>query len=415
MKKRVVITGMDIVSSIGVGLPAFWEAALEGKSGIDRITRYDPIPYPTQIGGEIKALPVENFPGLINPKRHTQAAQYALYCAHHAIERSGLTLEERAAAGTFLGTSLGGTPELESCYKTFFTESWKKIPALSVIRGMPNSVANHLAIAFGLQGPNSTFSNACVSSAEAIGQGYQQISAGRLAVALCGGTESLLWESLMAAWCKLRVMSTQNEIPALASRPFDLHRDGLVMADGAAMLVLEDYDHAKARGATMIAEITGYGASCDARHLTAPESQGQQRAIHLALEDARLSVNDVHYISAHGTGTLLNDKTETESIKAVFGKHAYDIPITAQKAMTGHAIGAAGAMEVVATALCLQENTLLPTINLTTPDPACDLDYIPQTRRSKNIDIAVSNHFAFGGANAVLVLQKMHVNGLKPK
>ena len=406
MKKRVVITGMDITSSIGNGLEAFWSAATRGDCGIKKIQSYDPSPYPTQIAGEISDLSLEHLPEFNKPKRYPRVAQYALYCAHHAIERSGLTPEELSHAGTFIGTSLGGTPELESAYQFFYSGHWKKVPALSVIRGMPNSVANHIAIAFGLGGPNSTVSNACVSSAEAIGNAYQQISQGRLALAVCGGTESLVWETLMTAWCKLRVMSTQNETPTTASRPFDLNRDGMVMADGAAILILEDLDHAKARGATIYAEVIGFGASCDAYHVTAPTSAGQARAIHAALDDARLSSGDVHYINAHGTGTQLNDATETQTIKDVFGERAYEIPITAQKAMTGHAIGAAGAMEIIASTLSLQHDLLLPTINLETPDPACDLDYVPNEARQKRIDIVLSNHFAFGGANAALVLRR---------
>ncbi|AHE65718.1 3-oxoacyl-acyl-carrier-protein synthase [Legionella oakridgensis ATCC 33761 = DSM 21215] len=270
---------------------------------------------------------------------------------------------------------------------------------------MPNSIANHIAIAFGVGGPNSTISNACVSSAEAIGHAYQQISQGRLSIAVCGGTESLVWEATMAAWCKLRVMSTQNDKPEQASRPFDKHRDGMVMADGAGILILEDMEHARARGAKIYAEIIGYGASCDAHHITAPHTSGQARAIQAALDDAKLAISDIQYINAHGTGTQLNDVTETETIKMVFGPLAYKIPITAQKAMTGHAIGAAGAMEIIATALSLQHGILLPTINLHEPDPLCDLDYIANEARKQRIDIALSNHFAFGGANAALVLR----------
>lgn len=251
MKKRVVITGMDIASSIGNGLENFWQAASHGKCGIERIQAYDPSNYTTQIAGEIKDLCLKHLPEFDKPRRYPRVAQYALFCAHHAIERSGLTSDELRLAGTYIGTSLGGGPELEAAYKTFYTESWRKIPALSVIRGMPNSVANHIAIAFGLGGPNATLSNACVSSAEAIGNAYQQISSGRLTVALCGGTESLVWETIMAAWCKLRVMSTQNETPHEASRPFDAHRTGMVMADGAGILILENLEHAKARGATI--------------------------------------------------------------------------------------------------------------------------------------------------------------------
>lgn len=406
MKKRVVITGMEITSSLGSGLDKFWTSATRGECGIKRIQSYDPSPYPTQIAGEITDLSLAHLPEFDKPKRYPRVAQYALFCAHHAIQHAGLTPAELSTAGTYIGTSLGGTPELESAYAAFYSGHWKKVPALSVIRGMPNSVANHIAIAFGLRGPNSTISNACVSSAEAIGNAYQQISQGRLSVALCGGTESLVWETIMTAWCKLRVMSTQNENPAQASKPFDMLRDGMVMADGAAILVLEEEQHARARGAKIYAEIIGFGASCDAYHVTAPTSQGQTRSIHAALDDARLASSDIQYISAHGTGTQLNDATETETIKTVFGQRAYNIPITAQKAMTGHAIGAAGAMEIVATALCLQNDLLLPTINLNTPDPNCDLDYVPNHARKQRIDIALSNHFAFGGANAALILKR---------
>ncbi len=406
MKKRVVITGMELTSSIGTGVEKFWNAAIRGESGIQRIQSFDPTPYTTQIAGEIKDLSLDNLPEFNKSKRYPKAAQYALYCAHHAIEQAGLTPYELSNAGTYIGTSLGGHPELEVGYQAFFTDSWKKIPPLSVIRGMPNSVANHIAIAFGIGGPNSTISNACVSSAEAIGAAYQQISQGTIATALCGGTESLLWESVMAGWCKLRVMSTYNETPETASRPFDSTRDGMVMADGAGILVLEELQQAKARGAKILGEIIGFGSSCDATHVTAPNSQGQSRAICTALNNARLSINDVHYINAHGTGTRLNDSTETQTIKNVFGDRAYEIPITAQKSMTGHAIGAAGVLEIIATALCLQKDTILPTINLNNPDPECDLDYVANGARFKDIDIALSNHFAFGGANAALVLQK---------
>lgn len=407
MNKRVVITGMEILSSIGHGLEAFWQAAIKGECGIKRIQRYDPSPYPTQIAGEIINLSLAHLPEFEKSKRYPRAAQYALYCAHHAIERAGLTSDELSHAGTYIGTSLGGGPELEAAYQSFYTDSWKKIPALSVIRGMPNSVANNIAISFGLGGPNSTISNACLSSAEAIGYAYQQINQGKLTTALCGGTESLIWETIMAAWCKLRVMSTQNERPELASRPFDKNRDGMVMADGAGILILEELEQAQARGAKIYAEIIGFGASCDAHHVTAPSIEGQIRAINQALDDAKLTASDVQYISAHGTGTQLNDITETETIKTIFGKHAYNIPITAQKAMTGHTIGAAGAMEIIATTLCLQNDILLPTINLHEADPACDLDYVANKARSQQINIALSNHFAFGGANAALLLRRV--------
>lgn len=406
MKKRVVITGMEITSSIGTGLEKFWSAASQGQCGIKRIQCYDPSPYPTQIGGEVTDFCLDQLPQFNKSKRYPRAAQYALYCAHHVLQNSGLTPKELEEAGTYMGTGMGGYSEAESILKVMYDESWKKVPALSVLRLMPNSVSNHIAIEFGLCGPNSTISNACISSAEAIGLAYQQIAQGRLSVALCGGAESLIWESVMATWCKLRVMSTNNENPQKACRPFDLNRDGMVIADGAGVLILEELQHAKARGATIYAEIIGFGASCDAFHVTAPSSKGQQRAILAALDNAKVLANDIHYINAHGTGTQLNDSIETETIKAVFGERAYHIPITAQKAMTGHTIGAAGAMEIIATALCLRHDMVLPTINLETPDPSCDLDYVPNVARKKAIDIALSNHFAFGGSNAALVLRK---------
>lgn len=406
MKKRVVITGMDITSSIGSGLDAFWKSATSGACGIKRIQSYDPSPYPTQIAGEIRDLSLAHMPEFNRPKRYPRVAQYALFCANSAIAQAGLTAPELHSAGTFIGTSLGGTPELEAAYAAFYSGHWRKVPALSVIRGMPNSVANHIAIAYGIGGPNSTISNACVSSAEAIGSAYQHIAQGRLSTAICGGTESLVWETIMTAWCKLRVMSTQNENPSLASRPFDLNRDGMVMADGAGVLVLEELEQAKARGATILAEITGYGASCDAYHVTAPNSEGQTRSIRAALTEAQLDANDVQYIHAHGTGTQLNDITETETIKHIFGARAYNIPITAQKAMTGHAIGAAGAMQIISAVLTLQHDILLPTINLHNPDPKCDLDYVPNEARNERVDVVLSNHFAFGGANAALILRR---------
>lgn len=407
MKKRVVITGMGVTSSIGSGIDNFWRAAVEGCSGIQRIKSYDPGPFPTQIAGEIHDLAFEELPGFDKPKRYPLAAQYALYCAYHAIQQSGLTPSELKTAGTYIGTSLGGGPELEKGYDLFYSGKWRKIPALTVLRAMPNAIANHIAIEFGIGGPNATVSNACVSAAEALGHAYHQISHGGISVALCGGTESLIWETVMSAWCKLRVMSTKNETPEKACSPFDQNRDGLVMADGAGILVLEDYEHARARGAKMYAEIAGFGSSCDAKHITAPSSEGQVRAINSALNDARMSPNDIHHINAHGTGTRLNDFTETETIKQVFGEKAYQIPITAQKSMTGHSIGAAGALDIITTTLCIQNNILLPTINLHNQDPECDLDYIPNVARKACVDIALSNHFAFGGANAAIIVKRV--------
>jgi 3-oxoacyl-[acyl-carrier-protein] synthase II len=407
MRRRVVITGMDIISSLGNGLDAFWHKAVRGYSGIKKITSYDPASYTTQIAGEVDLSQIINPANNTSSKRYPRAAQYALHCANNAMTSAGLDNTDKQQMGTFIGTSLGGMPEQEQAYQVFFEHGWRKIPALTVLKGMPNSIANHIAISHGLGGMNHTFSNACVSSADAIGHAFENIRSGRINIALCGGTESLIWPSLMAAWCKLRVLSTDNDTPEQACRPFDATRSGMVMADGAAFLVLENYDSAKARGAPILAEITGFGSSCDAHHVTAPDSNGQVRAVEMALKDAGLSYKDIDYINAHGTGTSLNDLTETQTIKYVFKERSYDLPITAQKSMTGHAIGAAGAMEIVASVLCLQHNTLLPTINLNNPDPQCDLDYVANSARPKKINTILSHHFAFGGANDAIILQRI--------
>jgi 3-oxoacyl-[acyl-carrier-protein] synthase II len=302
---------------------------------------------------------------------------------------------------------LGGSPQSEQAYELFYQDKWRKIPALTITRGMPNSIANMIAIECGLQGRNLTISNACNSSAEAIGTAFEQIQLGKLPIAVCGGSESMLWESIMSAWCKLRVMSTHNEQPEQACRPFSLDRDGMVMADGAGIIVLEDYDFAMARGAQPIAEIIGFASSCDAHHITAPSVEGQARAVKGALDDAQVCPSDVQYINAHGTATKLNDLAETQTIKQVFGEHAYDLSISSIKSMLGHAIGASGVLEIISTALTLKENKIPPTINLMHPDPECDLDYVPNQSCEKTVDVAVSNHFAFGGANCALVLRAL--------
>jgi 3-oxoacyl-[acyl-carrier-protein] synthase II len=406
MKKRVVITGMEALSPIGKTAKEFWNAATEGKCGIQTIQSFDADSFSTRIGGEIKGFEASSIDRLEKPERLTRVTQYALYCAQGALHHAQLSPEEIYRAGVFIGTGWGGTPEIETAFKAYYAQGWKKVPPLTVLKGMPNSIANHLALHFKMTGPNVTICNACVSSAEAIVYAAQQIRQGHLPLAVCGGAESLLWESVMAGWCRMRVMSTRNDSPQTSCRPFDKDRDGMVISDGAGIIVLEDYDHARARGAKIYAEITGFGSSCDASHITAPSVEGQTKAIQAALDDARLSPTDIQAVNAHGTATLLNDTTETQSIKQVFQNHAYALPITAQKSMTGHTIGAAGVLEIIATAMSLNHSIVLPTINLNHPDPECDLDYVSDGARAFQYDIALSNHFAFGGANTVIVLQK---------
>lgn len=406
MKKRVVITAMETCTSIGIELETFWSNLISGVSGVKRISTYDPSPYPTQIAAEITDFDIsEHYPELNKPKRYSRAAQMAMYCARRALKKSGMSANEIKAGGTFFGTGQGGSPQSEDAYGYFFNDQWRKMPALTVTRSMPNSIANNIAIDNGLQGKNITIANACNSSAEAIGLAFEQIQWGKIPFAVCGGSENMLYESMMSAWCKLRVMSTNNENPESASRPFDKSRDGMVMAEGAAVLVLEDYDHAIARGATVLAEVVGFASSCDAEHITAPSIEGQARAVEGALNEANVTPQDVHYINAHGTATKLNDVTETETIKKVFGEHAYQCPMSSIKSSIGHALGAAGAIEIVATALTIERGIIPATLNLGEPDEGCDLDYVPNQARKQEVNIALSNHFAFGGANCALVLK----------
>lgn len=408
MTKRVVITGMEVTTAIGTGLDKFWNAALAGVSGTRRIFNYDPTAYPTQIAGQVTDFPLEEYPEYKKSSRYPRTSQFILYCARKVMEKSGISTKspELLTVGTFLGTGQGGTPEIEDAYTAYYTYGWKKVPVLTVTRAMSNSAANNVAIELGLGGPNITISNACNSSAEAIVLACDQIRTGKLSMALAGGTEAMIFEPTMAAWCRLRVMSTCNEAPEKASKPFDKMRDGMIMAEGAGILILEELEHAKARGAHIYAEIIGCGSSCDAHHITAPSVEGQARAIQLALNNAQVEPEEIDYISAHGTGTYLNDFIETQTIKKVFGERAKHIPISSLKSMIGHTIGAAGVIEIAATALSLQEGKLHPTINLETPDPECDLDYIPNQMRQVAIETALSNHFAFGGANTALILRR---------
>lgn len=399
---------MEACTCIGNNVDTFWTNLIEGKSGIARITAYDPSPYPTQIAGFVNDFDIaKDYPHLNKPRRYSKAAQMASHTALKAIEKSGLTKEELSLGGTFIGTGLGGEPQSEDAYECFYNARWRKMPALTITRAMPNSIANMIAIECGLGGKNITFANACNSSAEAIGSAYEQIQMGKMPLAVCGGAESMLWESMMAAWCKLKVMSTMNEMPEKASRPFDKHRSGMVMSEGAGIVVLEDYDHAMARGATPLIEIAGFASSCDAFHITAPTTEGQSRAIRGALDDGNITPEDIHYINAHGTATKLNDVIETESIKEVFGELAYEIPVSSIKSSIGHAIGAAGVLEVITTTLAIQNDVLPATMNLDEPDDRCDLDYVPNTARKHRVDVALSNHFAFGGANCALVLKSL--------
>ncbi|MEM7201790.1 MAG: beta-ketoacyl-[acyl-carrier-protein] synthase family protein [Planctomycetota bacterium] len=406
MTRTVAITGMGIVSPIGVGIDPFWAAARSGHSGVDRIRHFDPSEYPTQIAGQVEDFALSDWSSTQRPRRHCRAAQYALAASGMALQDAGLAAKsaDLTNAGVYFGTGLGGGPDLETAYDCFFSKRWRRMPPTTIPKAMPNAIANSIAIEHGMRGPNVTVANACVSSAEAAAQAFEAVRSGRLDVALAGGAESMLWESTMASWCQLGALSARNDAPAAASRPFDRDRDGMVMAEGAGVLLLEEEGRARARGATIYARVLGSASNCDASHITVPDAAGQADAILQALRDARIDADRVDCVSAHGTSTQLNDVVETRAIKDALGRRAEQIAIAALKSMTGHMMGAAGAAQLIATALTLRDGELYPTINLDNPDPECDLDYVAHTARRLPAEIALSNHFALGGSNTVVVL-----------
>jgi 3-oxoacyl-[acyl-carrier-protein] synthase II len=403
--RRVVVTGMGVVSPLGVGVPAFWDGLVHGRSGVRRITRFDPSPYPSQIAGEVPDFDASAHIPRRDIVRTDVFIHFALICAQAALAESGVKIEgQNDRVGVSIGTGMGGVPLLLSSWETLRREGMSAVSAYALPGSLPNMAAGWVSMRTGARGPLFSPTTACAASTQAIGDAFRVIQRGEADVMLAGGTDSLIHPLVIAGFSAIRALSTRNDAPDLASRPFDKDRDGFVLAEGAAILVLETLESAQARGAEIKAEVLGYGISADAHHPTASSSEGPARAMRLALADARLAPEAVEYINAHGTSTTLNDQHETEAIKAVFGDHARRLAVSSTKSMTGHLVGAAGAVEAVATVLALRHGILPPTINYTTPDPACDLDYVPNQARAVAIRTAMSNSFAFGGTNAILVL-----------
>jgi 3-oxoacyl-[acyl-carrier-protein] synthase II len=399
---------MGVISPLGVGVDAFWEGLVHGRSGIRRITRFDPSPYPSQIAGE-----VPNFDAAAHlPRRDIVRTdvfiQYALIAAQAALAESGVKIDgQNDRVGVSIGTGMGGVPLLLSSWDTLQREGMAGVSAYALPGSLPNMAAGWVSMRTGARGPLFSPTTACAASSQAVGDAFRTIQRGEADVMLAGGTDALIHPLVIAGFSSIRALSTRNEAPTAASRPFDAGRDGFVLAEGAGLVILEAFDAAQARGARMYAEVLGYGLSADANHPTASSSEGPARAMRLALADAKLAPGAVDYINAHGTSTQLNDQHETHAIKAVFGDHAHRIPVSSIKSMTGHLVGAAGGVEAVATVLALHHGVLPPTINYTTPDPACDLDYVPNQARRVPIRVAMSNSFAFGGTNAILVLGRV--------
>ena len=406
---RVVVTGMGAITPLGLNVKDTWQALVEGRSGIGRITQFDPSPYPTQIAGEVKGFDPGEYMDAKEARRTARFSQFAVAAAKMALEDAGFTVDEGKAedVGVVMGTGIGGgLIESEKAHLTLLNRGARRVAPLFVPSMIPNAAAHHVGCAFGAKGYTSTIIAACASGNQAIGEGARAIRDGSAQVVVAGGTESTMCELALAGICAMRAVSTRNGEPERASRPFDAERDGFVASEGCGILILESLDHALARGARIYVEVLGYGVSSDAYHVSAPDPEGTGSALAMrrAITDGGLTPEDVQYINAHATATLIGDPAEVVAIKSVFGSRAYEMPVNATKSMVGHLLGAAGAVEAIATIMTIQDDILHPTINYETPDPECDLDCVPNEARRAHVDIALSNSFGFGGQNACLVL-----------
>ena len=410
MINRVVITGIGLVTPIGIGKEEFWQSLIQGKSGIDKITYFDTSEYPTKIAAEVKNFDYMNF---ISPKeanRMDKSTQFSMVSAMLALEDSKLEISkiDSYSTGVIVGSGIGGIGTFEKQHKILLENGPRRVSPFFIPMMISNISAGEIAIKIGAKGPNGVITTACASSTHAIGIAFKLLQQGDAQIILSGGTEAAISPMALAGFCKMKVLSIQNNEPSRASRPFDSERDGFIMGEGAGILILETLKHAKERNANIYAEIFGFGMTADAYHITAPspDGEGAIRAMEIALGDAKINPSEIDYINAHGTSTPLNDKLETLSIKKVFGKHAYDLKISSNKSMTGHLLGASGGVEAIATALTIKNNIIPPTINYNSPDPECDLDYVPNKSEKGIVNYAISNSFGFGGHNGVIVLGK---------
>jgi 3-oxoacyl-[acyl-carrier-protein] synthase II len=407
----VVVTGLGLVTPLGIGIESNWEKLVAGRSGIGPITRFDASPLPARVAGEVRDFEPKRFMERQDIEKMDVFIQYALAAAVMAVEDAALPLPlampERT--GAIVGVGMGGISTVEEIHQNLTAHNFRRISPFLIPRIMPNMASAHIALRFGARGPNYGTMSACASGAHAIGEALVLIRDGRQDVMLAGGAEAPLCLLAVGGFCAMRALSTGfNDEPERASRPFDARRDGFVIAEGAGVLILEELEHARRRGARTYAELIGYGATCDAYHMTqpAPEGAGAAECMVLALTDAGIDPGEIGYINAHGTGTPFNDEAETCAVKRVFGEHAARLAMSSTKSMTGHLLGAAGTVEAAYTVLALSRGMLPPTINLDEPDRACDLDYVPNGARGRQVEAALSNSFGFGGTNAVLVLRR---------
>ncbi|MGQ9512544.1 beta-ketoacyl-ACP synthase II [Thermodesulfitimonas sp.] len=410
MSPRVVVTGLGVISPVGTGKEAFWEALVKGQSGVRRITRFDASEFKTQIAAEVSDFDPEAYIDKKEARRMDRFTQFAVAAASLALADAALATEslDRDRVGVVLGCGIGGIGTFEEQTRVLVSRGPNRVSPFFVPMMIANMGAGYIAIFHRFYGPNSTVVTACASSNHAIGEAFRIIQRGEADVVLTGGAEAAITPVAVAGFCAMKAMSTRNDAPEKACRPFDAARDGFVIGEGAAVLVLERLEHALARGARIYAEVAGYGQSCDAYHITAPDPDGAgaAKAMARALADACLRPEEVNYINAHGTSTPLNDKVETMAIKKVFGEFAYRIPVSSTKSMTGHLLGAAGGIEAAACVLSITHGVIPPTINYENPDPECDLDYVPNKARRAQVDVALSNGLGFGGHNATLIFKR---------
>ena len=408
-KRRVVITGLGIVSPVGNTVEEAWNSIVAGKSGIKPMTRLNADDYPAKVAAEIRDFDPEQFVEKKEARKMDRFTQFAVAAAKMAVADAKLEITEENAprVGVWVGSGIGGMETFETQYKTFLERGYRRVSPFFVPMMIPDMAAGQVSIYLGAKGVNSCTVTACATGTNSIGDAFKVIQRGDADAMISGGTEAPITQMSVAGFCANTALST-NPDPATASRPFDSERDGFVIGEGAGIVVLEELEHAKARGAHIYAEIVGYGSTGDAHHITAPapDGEGGARAMKMAIDDAGLAPSDIDYINAHGTSTPYNDKFETAAIKTVFGDHAQKLAVSSTKSMTGHLLGAAGGVEAIFTALAIQEGTLPPTINLQNPDPECDLDYVPNEARKGEVRAAMSNSLGFGGHNATIVLQQ---------
>ena len=410
MKRRVAVTGVGMITPVGLNTEESWKALIKGKSGIGPITQFEDKNMPTQIAGEIHGFDSLMYIDAKEIKKMDRFIQFAIAASQMAMNESGLTItpENAEHVGILVSSGMGGLPAIEKFHKIYLSGGYRKMSPFFIPMLIVNMASGQLSIRYGAKGPNSCVVTACATGTHSIGDAFKIIQRGDALAMIAGGTEACICPLGVGGFNAMKALSTRNSEPQRASRPFDAERDGFVMGEGAGVVVLEDMEYALKRGAKICAEVVGYGMTGDAYHMTSPSPNGEgaARCMKMAIKDAGISPTEMGYINAHGTSTKFNDENETAAIKTVFGDHAYKIPVSSTKSMTGHLLGAAGGVEAVISILALRDGVLPPTINLENPDPECDLDYVPNKARHSQVDVAMSNSFGFGGTNACLIFKR---------